>query len=536
MATLDTRRVRRAAETVATPDAPGAGTLEGWDIPAETPPADVQRDAPPAMGGDVQPDVRPLSPHDIVRSGLCIGCGSCAGQADEDEADAQAGDRPTMVMDRYGLLKPSGAASWYRARSARFSRTCPFSPGAANEDQIASERYPTARNHDPYVGRFEAAYVGGVVEGDFRDRGSSGGMVTWVATELLRTGLVDAVAHVAETDHRRDPEAPQDAQDEGRFFRFRVSRTEAEVRAGAKSRYYPVDLSEVLRTIRTAPGRYAVVGVPCFIKAVHLLRREDQVIRERVVFTLGLFCGHMKSARFVESFAWQLGVRPEDVQRVEYRKKDARRPANWYRAQLTLRDGGVVEQDWWHLADGDWGAGFFQSSACNFCDDVVAETADISFGDAWVEPYSSDGRGTNVVVIRAPALVEMVAAGIRDGRLALEPVDAAFVVHTQAAGFRQRREGLAYRLTWPRLGVRPRKRVAPDASAATWRRKLTYVMRALISAGSHRVFWLARITGRPGLYIGWARGSLAIYHGLAYSRGRIGALVERLRFGKAPPP
>jgi coenzyme F420-reducing hydrogenase beta subunit len=36
---------------------------------------------------------------------------------------------------------------------------------------------------------------------------------------------------------------------------------------------------------------------------VQLLRREDPVMRERIVFTLGLFCGHMKSARLVESFA-----------------------------------------------------------------------------------------------------------------------------------------------------------------------------------------------------------------------------------------
>ena len=33
-------------------------------------------------------------------------------------------------------------------------------------------------------------------------------------------------------------------------------------------------------------------------------------------------------------------------------------------------------------------------------DDVVTETADISFGDAWVEPYSSGGRGTNVIIVR----------------------------------------------------------------------------------------------------------------------------------------
>ncbi|MGH2367256.1 MAG: Coenzyme F420 hydrogenase/dehydrogenase, beta subunit C-terminal domain, partial [Chloroflexota bacterium] len=96
------------------------------------------------------------------------------------------------------------------------------------------------------------------------------------------------------------------------------------------------------------------------------------------------------------------------------------------------------------------------------------------------------------------------------------------------AGFRQRREGLAYRLCWPRLGVRPRKRVAPGASTLSPRRKLIYRMRALITTWSHRVFWLARLTGRPEVYIRWARTALTIYHGLAYSRGKLGGLIERL--------
>jgi coenzyme F420-reducing hydrogenase beta subunit len=452
-----------------------------------------------------------LSPHAVVRSGLCIGCGSCVGQSDATG--------PRMEMDRYGLVGPAGPTTWFSSGSARLARTCPFSPAARNEDELASDLYPDAPVHPP-VGRYTAAYVGYAADNGFRDRGSSGGMVSWVLAELLRAGLVDGVAHVAPTD---------DPQTDGRFFRYRISRTEEEVHAGAKSRYYPVELSDVLRTIRAVPGRYAVVGVPCFVKAVQLLRREDPLIRERVAFTLGLFCGHMKSARFVESFAWQMAVPVEDVQRVEFRLKDVTRPASTYTAELTLRDGRTVKRDWWNLADGDWGAGFFQSAACNFCDDVVAETADVSFGDAWVEPYSSDGRGTNVVVVRSPLVADLVAAGIRQGRLQLHPVDSGFVEQTQAAGFRQRREGLAYRLGWPRVGIRPRKRVAPDARAPSARRKLIYRMRALISAWSHRVFLLARLTGRPTIYLRWARAAVAVYHGLAYSRGRLGELVDRLR-------
>ncbi len=424
-----------------------------------------------------------------------------------------------MAWDGYGQLKPAGSADWYRRRDPAFSAICPFSPAAANEDAIAAERFGSASEADPLIGRFEQAYVGHVAEAEFRANGSSGGMVNWVAAELLRTGRIDAVAHVA-------PLA--DPQREGRFFAYRLSRSPSELRQGAKSRYYPIELSDVLRAIRAAPGRYAVVGVPCFIKAVHLLRKRDPILRERITHTLGLFCGHMKSARFVESFAWQLGTEIERVRAVEYRIKDTGRPANWYRAHLTLAGGETRAEDWWHLVDGDWGAGSFQNSACNMCDDVVAETADIAFGDAWVEPYSSDGRGTNVVIVRSPELRDMVEAARTSGRLALQAVGADFIIETQAAGLRHRREGLAYRLTWARRGVRPRKRVAPSTAGLPLRRRLVYRTRAAVSRWSHRMFALARTLDAPRLYTGWARAALAVYQGLTYSRGRLGAWFDRL--------
>ncbi|GEO07134.1 coenzyme F420 hydrogenase [Adhaeribacter aerolatus] len=454
--------------------------------------------------------IKPLSPKDIVSSGLCIGCGSCVAQANLPGTQ--------MKFDGYGELKPTGASAWYQRPSESFTRTCPFSPAAKNEDYLATNLYPLAKHQDAAIGRFQTAYVGYVAEEEFRLQGSSGGMVTWVANELLRQGLIDGVAHVV---------AAKDPQTEGRYFHYRISRTEAEIQEGAKSRYYPIELAQILQTIREVPGRYAVIGVPCFIKAVQLLRNEDPLFMERIPFTLGLFCGHMKSARFIESFAWQMNIPVKEIQQVEFRHKDPNRPANWYNAQLTLRDGSTVNRDWWHLKDGDWGAGFYMNSACNFCDDVVAETADISFGDAWVEPYSSDGKGTNVVVVRSPVVEQLVAAAIQAGRLQLDTVDNKFVEQTQAAGFRQRREGLAYRLTWSRQGVQPRKRVSPDSQTLTRQRKIIYRVRSFISAGSHRVFSYARRLQKPQLYFLWARLVAAVYHGLAYHQGNFSEMKKR---------
>lgn len=452
---------------------------------------------------------RPIGPDDIVASGLCIGCGACVtyGSAGEE-----------MQLDQYGQFKPHGSQDW-RVDAQDFERLCPFSPLAPNEDELADERFADASHMDRRIGRFEAAYVGHVTENGFRANGSSGGLVSWVAVELLRTGFVDGIVHAAPTNGGGPTEG---------YFKYRISRSEREIRAGAKSRYHPVELSEVIAEMRARPGRYAVVGIPCMIKALHLAGRVDPLLAARVAVTLGLFCGHMKSLRLVESFAWQMDVRPGTVRGVDYRSKRTDQPANWYVAELTLADGGRRRRHWWDMADGDWGAGYFQNSACDFCDDVVAETADISFGDAWVEPYSSDGRGTNVVIVRTAQLNALLRTGMADGRLELGEVDADFVARTQAAGLRHRREGLAYRLRRFRGPVRPRKRVGAGDKSLSARRKLIYAMRQQIGRWSHRVFRLARLVRWPGLYLGWARAALSLYHGLAYGRGWLGSLLDRL--------
>jgi coenzyme F420-reducing hydrogenase beta subunit len=452
-----------------------------------------------------------VTPQGIMDAGLCIGCGSCV--AKSGVADAR------MQFDSFGELKPTGSKSWLNTPTESFYRTCPFSPGAVTEDVLAAELFPPNNKADAALGKYQQAYVGHVSEDDYRMQGSSGGMVTWVATELLRRGLIDGVAHVV---------ASKDPQHEGNFFHYTLARTEEEIRLGAKSRYYPIEMSAIIKTIRETPGRYAVIGIPCFIKAIQLLRRQDAMLNERIRFTLGLFCGHMKSARFIESIAWQMNVPAKELSAVEFRYKDASRPANWYNARLTLKDGTIAWKDWWHLADGDWGAGFFMNSACNFCDDVMAETSDISFGDAWVEPYSSDGKGTNVVVVRSPVVEEIIQEAIQAGRLQLEQADNNLVAQTQAAGLRQRREGVSYRLAWKTPSIQPVKRVEARTSNIPKSRKVIYRMRYWISKWSHRMFWLAKKTNQPQVYIRWARMASAMYHGLAYQRGKIGQLVKRL--------
>ena len=342
--------------------------------------------------------------------------------------------------------------------------------------------------------------------------------MSWLLAELLRRDLIDAVIHVAEN-------SPNDG--DHRLFRYGISRTIAQVKHGAKSRYYPIEFSEVLALAREQPGRYAFVGLPCYVKALRLLQRHDDVLRERVRVTFGLFCGHLKSAALVDSFALQAGLAPEKLTSVNFRKKQLDRRADIYSVEFRTTDGSVRQQDWANMVDGDWGMGFFQYSACNFCDDVMAETADVSFGDAWVPPYSADGRGTNVVVVRAAWIDEVLRDAIAENRVELTSIDGDFLAGTQAAGLRQRREGLAYRLHLNRGRFTPRKRVQADPTGGGWKRRRIYDLRMRISWWSHHLFAVARATRLFWVYRLWARAVGAVYRSLYWcDRDR---LSQRLR-------
>ena len=288
---------------------------------------------------------------EIVSAGACIGCGGCA-VASHGAYEIKFGKSGMYQSVRSG--QPSA-----RVDEAAVSAVCPFSNIAENEDEIAARVFPGAPNSHSAVGVWHAAYVGWVNEGNFRVKGSSGGMVSWLLTELLRRGEIDGAIHIV-------PHAPT-ATDRS-LFNYRLSRTVQEIKGGAKSRYYPIEFSSVLQEVRNNPGRYAFVGVPCMVKAMRLLMKSDEVIQSRIKVCVGLFCGHLKSAALVDSFARQAGLRPRRCRRLISDSNNPDRRADVYTVNLTSRDGSVRHRDWGEMVDGDWGMGFFQYSACNYCE------------------------------------------------------------------------------------------------------------------------------------------------------------------------
>jgi coenzyme F420 hydrogenase subunit beta len=366
----------------------------------------------------------------VIQGDYCIGCGACAAMKDSPFQ---------IALDDIGRYQASADAEAAAVAKCPVLAVCPFSGEGPDEDAIAKSLFGGDCAYCDRIGYHLATYAGYVAEGAFRRAGSSGGMGTWLCAELFRRRMVDAVIHVRPT--------PRDAAGHP-LFAMSISRSENEIRAGCKSRYYPVEMSQVLQEAIATPGRYAIVGLPCFIKAVRRLALQEPRLQERVAFCISLVCGQMKTTTYADMMAWQVGISPGHLKDIDFRRKIAGHPANIYVTEAigVSEEGVVSELGIDRFGSINWGGGLLKYNACDYCDDVVGETADVSVGDAWLPQYSRDSRGTSLVIARNRTIADILKETQTAKRLHLDPITPETVMLTQVAGLRHRRDELAFRL------------------------------------------------------------------------------------------
>lgn len=371
----------------------------------------------------------------VVKNDLCVGCGICAGLCPQGALQ--------MAWNRYGEYNPIETKPCGKD-CGLCQKVCPFADQHENEDTIGKALYGDVPgiSHLPETGYFLASYVG--YSEEHRPASASGGIVTWILEQLLGQGIVNRVVCVAPTG------------DHDRLFSFAIFETPEEVRSGAGSAYYPTEMSGVIKQILEVPGRYAVTGLPCLIKAIRLAQQRSKKLDERIAVTIGLVCGQLKSKHFTEYIRSLANIEGK-LARVRYRGKDPSHPANDFHFSFITEDGKQSRIFWTQGIAEAWTNRWFTPNACNYCDDVFAECADVACMDAWLPEYLQDSRGTSLVLVRSLLVREVLERG---GGSSLDPIPFDRVVQSQAGVLAVKRQHLAYRL-YIDGEVAPKKRIAP---------------------------------------------------------------------------
>jgi coenzyme F420 hydrogenase subunit beta len=363
----------------------------------------------------------------IVENDLCTGCGMCTYKCQSNAL--------TMDWNENGFLVPVQAGNC-NLDSACLS-VCPFNPYpeeiTKTENEIADIFLTDSTKIDPKIGKYVGIYAG--YSDKFRLASSSGGVGTFVMTELLERGVVDHVFSVKEGDVDSDD-----------YYKYSISSNKIELLNCSQTKYFPVSLSNVFSEIDKIEGRVAIVGVACFVKAIRLAQVSDATLKEKIPFLVGIICGGIKSRFFTEYLADSAGIKVDNISNPNYRVKDLNSTAGDYSFECTSKAGSKTGSIKMKSVGDMWGTGIFKANACDYCDDVTTELADISLGDAWLSPYMLDGKGTNVIVTRSKIADMIIKEGFESENLVLESLSLDSFIYSQQGSFNHRQLGLPFRI------------------------------------------------------------------------------------------
>lgn len=398
------------------------------------------------------------SVEEILASGTCSGCGACA-----------VAEPTSYTMDKgaNGIFLPTTIKSDSKVNAAR---VCPFSSKLlVDRKSIGAAKAGPSRNTQNLLGSY--VYLGaGRILSDEVWSSSSGGLTTWLLCQLLENGLVDGVIHLG------------NGSSSSSLFEYSVSRSVSEVHSKRGSKYFASTFQEVMERVRMDGLTYAFVGVPCFINAVDLLRVDSEDWRKKIAITIGLVCGHLKSQVFTEALSWQLGVAPQEIAEVNFRLKDPNSKSSDYSFAVKSKTSGKwVSRRVNSLLGANWGQSAFALDSCNSCTDLFGYTSDVTMGDAWLDRYEKESRGTNIIVVRNPVIERIFSSGQQSKQIFLEELEGDQVLESQLGGIRHRVEGYLIRKSKSFRTESPQSDFSPEVPPQKARRRLLVRYRAFIS-------------------------------------------------------
>lgn len=372
-------------------------------------------------------DGAPLTLDEIVRAGLCIGCGLCVAVAPKASV--------TMVMTPEGRERPVARQPLGEDILIDINAVCPGTQVDGPDPDWAS---PAAVRDDVW-GSVERVVIGHATDPDVRFKGSSGGVLTALGQFLLGSGRVQHILHAG-------PSQSQPLRSEPR-----LSDDGNAVLAGAGSRYGPVAILSGLSEILERGESFALIGKPCDVTAMRALARRNSHVAKLMRHALAFVCGGASDL----SKSWQLlerfGLTEDEVALMRYRGN-----GNPGMNRIETRDGRVFELSYRQMWEDE--SRWMTQPRCRICPDAIGQSADIVASDAWLNGGPAvDDEGLNGIFVRTSAGQDLFDAAVAAGVLTIrrELSLAEFSV-LQSHQTRKRRA------VWARLvGIRSTGRPVP---------------------------------------------------------------------------
>lgn len=364
---------------------------------------------------------------EIVGNKFCIGCGICNyNQLDDVRFD---------LKDDYQYfpkLKNDNDINAKNKLVKNISKLCPFSNFSKNEDEIADHLFPDTKK-DKIIGNYKNLFSGYAED---RFYSSGGGLLSAFVAYLFENKYIDAVLHVKPKNNSE------------KLFDYDFSENYEEYKEGRSSFYYPVTLGNTINNLDKYKS-IAVVGLPCFMKALNNLILSNEKLKDIIKYKIGIVCGHLKTKQFGEYLSYEiLKKNLSNDLNLRFRLKDKTfKTSNNYAMGFLNKEKEIIKsKNVKKIFGGDWGYGLFKLKGCDYCDDVFAETADVVFGDAWLDEFLDDWKGYNITISRTEKTSEILKKLHNSKKVNIRSISLNNIKKSQDAAIRHRKEGTYYRV------------------------------------------------------------------------------------------
>lgn len=383
----------------------------------------------------------------IVKNDYCIGCGVCAGICPSNNLYMDWSNRGELVPHSKNSCKENCSFCL---------EICPFFDHNVNQDTIAENLFSKIPgiNYNTNTGYYTECYVGYKKNEKDRLKCASGGAATSFLSSLLIENIVNRIIAVGISN---DPD---------RIFTYKILKSCEEVNLCAGSAYYPVEISEIIKIIldEKSEDKYAAIALPCVVYSLRLAMEKIPKLKRKIILVASLTCGQLQNRFNAELMALESGIPVETLAKLEFRRKAKGMPSSNF-LQIAIDSEGregipFPNQELpFHL----WHFQYFKHNACNFCDDIFGEVADVTFMDAWLPEYVKDYRGNSITIARIP-LVKTLLENSKDLYLCYLNVDK--VIKSQRGVIHKKRVLLRGRLykKYRSNSWYPKKRVEHDVN------------------------------------------------------------------------
>ncbi len=311
----------------------------------------------------------------VVRKKLCTGCGLCADVCPTSSI---------QIVIRDGIYLPQ--INKETCLASKGCDKCYSNCSGKDISRVDARIFGKIKTNNYFY--YEKCYTAFSADNQIREKAASGGAVTSFLAFLFEEKHIDAAIVCKNSSSPFFPIAT-------------IANNVSELEGSYSSKYCPVNMAGIRSKILASGKRFALVGLPCHIKA---FRNDSLAGKGGIKYYVALLCSGNRDFYSHKYLEKKYKICKEKVSSFSYRESG-------FMGDMVVRYAEDKELRVPFSAYYKRLHSFFLPERCVLCSDHFGDYADISFGDINIPPFNESKKGINSVIVRNKEIVEYIDSG-----------------------------------------------------------------------------------------------------------------------------